>query len=133
MSRIPCLLQEEIVIRVPLTTAHIGVVRAAASALAARLDLTYNRITDLHIAIDEVCSRIRVTSDPEPTRLEVRFVLEESGLTVRASGDTPAKRDKQFLNPWSEMILARVTDSHDLTEMDGISSIAFRILKGSAR
>src|SRR3989442_13393596 len=97
-------LADQIVIRVPATTPHIGLVRATASALAALLDFTYDRITDLHIAIDEVCSRIVATSDPAPNRLEVTFLVDPEGLSVSARGDAPLKPGAVLLNVWSETI-----------------------------
>ena len=39
---------DRVTIRIPANTAHVGLVRATASALAALRDFTYDRITDLH-------------------------------------------------------------------------------------
>ena len=105
-------------------------VRAAASALAALLDFTYDQITDLHIAIDEVCSRILATSTPPPSRLEVTFHIEGSMLRVEACGDTKIKKGADFLSPFSKAILNSVTQGMELSEADGVVCAAFRLVKG---
>ena len=57
-----------------------------ASGLAARLDFTYDQIMDLHIAIDEVCSRLLATTDA-PAALEFRFSVDEGQLSFEARAD----------------------------------------------
>jgi serine/threonine-protein kinase RsbW len=126
-------MSDVIVVRIPASTAHVALVRAAASALAARLDFTYDRITDLHIAIDEVCSRILATSEPAPGRLEVTFDVSGDGLRVAARGDTPPKPGTQFLNRWSEMILESVTDELEVSEANGTSTARFAVGRGEGR
>ena len=126
------LLPDEITIRIPATTTHIGLVRATASALAAFLDFTYDRITDLHIAIDEACSRIVATSDPAPNRLEVTFLVDPEGLSISARGDAPLKPGAVLLNVWSETILTSVTDELHTGEQDGRATLEFRVRRGGA-
>jgi serine/threonine-protein kinase RsbW len=120
-------LADQIVLRVPASTSHIGLVRAAAGALAALLDFTYDRITDLHIAIDEACSRIMATADPSPGRIEITFTVDEEALGVSASGDVPIKPGATLLNVWSETILRSVTDEFHASEEDGRARLAFRL------
>ena len=93
------------ILRIPATTGHVGLARATATALAARLDFTYDRLTDLHIAIDEVCGRVLAASEPPARRLEL--TLEPSGDSLRVSvrADSPLKPGAQFLNAWSQVIL----------------------------
>ncbi len=98
-----------------------------ASALAAHLDFTYDRITDLQIAIDEVCSRIMATAAPRATHLEVGFSVEERTLTVTATGDQPVKEGEDFLTTWSKAILESVTDGVEIGQQDGISRISFQV------
>jgi serine/threonine-protein kinase RsbW len=124
-------LSDEIVIRIPASTPHIGLVRATASALAAHLDFTYDRITDLHIALDEVCSRILATSRGAG-RIEVTFSLEGGAIRVSARGDAPRREGTPFLTPWAEMILRSVTDRLEIAETDGSTSVVFEVAKGVA-
>jgi hypothetical protein len=105
-------------------------VRATATTLAALLDFTYDRLTDLHIAIDEVCSRILATSSPRPSRLEVTFTLQEGGISIDASGDAPLKPGEEFLTTWSKAILESVTDQMQVEVNDGIALATFQIPRG---
>ena len=98
-----------------------------ASAIAAHLNFTYDRITDLQIAIDEVCSRIMATAASRATHLEVTFSVEERTLTVTASGDQPVREGEDFLTTWSKAILDSVTDGVEIAQQDGISRISFQV------
>jgi serine/threonine-protein kinase RsbW len=120
-------LADQIVLRVPASTSHIGLVRAAASALAALLDFTYDRITDLHIAIDEACSRIVATADPAPEKLEIVFTVDRGVLGVSVTGDAPMKPGATLVNAWSETILRSVTDELHAREEDGRARLAFEL------
>jgi serine/threonine-protein kinase RsbW len=121
---------EQVVVRVPATTRHVALIRATASSLAALADLSYDRITDLHIAIDEVCSRILATSHPKATRLEVRFTVEKDGILVHASGDSGLREGAEFLNAWSRAILEAITDGLEVGPSDGSSVVSFRVAVG---
>ncbi len=73
---------------VPASAAYIAVVRTAAAGLAARVDLTLDRIEDLRIAVDEACALLLRQQVPGPTSQMLRclFVLDEGSLTVEVSG-----------------------------------------------
>ena len=98
-----------------------------ASALAAHLDFTYDRITDLQIAIDEVCSRIMATAAQRATHLEITFAVGDGNLTVTAAGDQPVREGEDFLTSWSKAILDSVTDGVEIAQRDGISRISFQV------
>jgi serine/threonine-protein kinase RsbW len=115
---------------IPASTPHIGLVRATASALASLLDFTYDRIMDLHIAIDEVCSRILATSDPAPSTLRVEFFLQTEGLRITACGDSATRSGAEFLTTWSRAILDSVTEGVELADDGGVTSASFVIPKG---
>jgi serine/threonine-protein kinase RsbW len=123
-------LSDRVVIRIPASTKHVALVRATATSLAAMLDFTYDRITDLHIAIDEICSRILATSAPRARRLEVTFTIEEDHLRIQACGDAPARPDTPFLTTWSRAILESVTDGVEVTSPDDIACATFSLAKG---
>jgi serine/threonine-protein kinase RsbW len=109
-------------IAIPADTAHVALVRAAASALAARLDFTFDRITDLHIAVDEICSRLLAVSEA-PTRIEVTFdVGDEGSLAIRATVDGGRRADRDLFTEWSRVILDAITDRYDASEPDGMTT-----------
>ena len=106
-------------LRIAATTGHVGLARATATAMAARLDFTYDRLTDLHIAIDEVCGRVLATSDPPAVRLELTFEPGPDGLTVSVASDGRLKSGTQFLNSWSRMILDSIAEGLDIQQGPG--------------
>jgi serine/threonine-protein kinase RsbW len=77
---------------VPAHPAYVAVVRTAAAGLAARADLTLDRIEDLRIAVDEACALLlhrRSAEDPidaDDASIRCLFTLEEDALTVDISG-----------------------------------------------
>jgi len=123
---------DRVLIRIPASTAHIGLVRSAASAVGALLDFTYDRIQDLHIAIDEVCSRIMATSQPAASMLEVEFTIEGRELKVTVKGDAPLNSDATFLTKWSQAILRAVTDGLEFISSDGTALVTFHLNRGVA-
>jgi hypothetical protein len=126
----PAALSDQVTIRIPATTRHIALVRATATTLAALLDFTYDRLTDLHIAIDEICSRVLATSSPRASRLEVVFTLEEDGIRIEASGDSPLKTGEEFLTTWSKAILDSVSEGMEVGVRDGVTVATLRIPRG---
>ncbi len=74
-------------LEVPADAAYVAVVRTATAGLAARLDLTLDRIEDLRIAIDEACTLlIRDHGRSEGEHINCRFSLDESALTCDVTG-----------------------------------------------
>jgi serine/threonine-protein kinase RsbW len=82
---------------VPASPAYVAVVRTATAGLAARVDITVDRIEDLRIAVDEACALlVRGTNHhPVPANqamlgadgvLRCRFVLHEESLTIVVQG-----------------------------------------------
>ena len=94
----------------------MGLARATATALAARLDFTYDRLTDLHIAIDEVCGRVLATSDPPARNLELTFEPLETGLRISVKSDGSLKPGAQFLNSWSRIILDSIVRDMEIEQ-----------------
>jgi anti-sigma regulatory factor (Ser/Thr protein kinase) len=109
---------DELTIRVPPAITYVGLIRAMASGLAARLDFTYDQIMDLHIAIDEICSRLLDTT-ADPTALEVAFSVEGDALSFAVEAEGTPRADRDLLNPWSQRILDAVVDRIEVTTSDG--------------
>jgi serine/threonine-protein kinase RsbW len=121
---------DRVIVRVPASTSYVSIVRATASPLAATLGFSYDRITDLHIAIDEVCSRVLATSEPAAERLEVIFETEGDGLRVSVRGDADIRHGAVFLTDWSKAILTAVTERVDIGSADGPTGATFAVTKG---
>jgi serine/threonine-protein kinase RsbW len=78
---------------VPASPAYVAVVRTATAGLAARVDITLDRIEDLRIAVDEACALLVRGADHGASRqpgpdevLHCRFVLHEESLTIQVRG-----------------------------------------------
>lgn len=121
---------DRVVVRVPASTAHLALVRATAAALAWLADLPYDRITDLQIAIDEVCSRILATSETAPTQLEVTFLCEPNTVRLEARGDRRLREGASFLTDWSRMILEAVAEGIEVQSRDGIAVVSLAVSRG---
>jgi len=106
--------------------------RATATALAARLDFTYDRLMDLHIAIDETAGRVLAVSDPPARFLELTFDVSHTALSISVQGDGRLKPGAEFLNPWSRLILESVVSDFRSGGPDDPVGASFTIDRGEA-
>jgi serine/threonine-protein kinase RsbW len=77
-----------VTLRVPATSAFVVLIRAAVSAMCARLDFTIDRIEDVKLAVDE--SAALLLSDARTgAELDVRFTPDApDGLRVEMTAPT---------------------------------------------
>lgn len=77
-----------VTLRIPAQSAYVVLIRAAVSAMCARLDFTIDRIEDVKLAVDE--SAALLLSDVEPgAALDVVFTPDiPAGLRVQMSCPT---------------------------------------------
>ncbi len=132
MDRIPFTVPDQVTLRIPATTGHLAVARAAASSLAARLDFTYDRLTDLCIAIDEASGRIMATAESAPAQLDVAFDSHDDGLLITIRGDHALKPGAVFLNPWSKLILESVASGLQVREDGRGVTVRFTVDRGES-
>ena len=109
---------EIVTARIPADTAHVSLLRAIATALAARLDFPVDRIIELQIAVDEVCSRLMAVSR-DGTRIQVDFEVLDRGLKLSARVDGERREDREFLTEWSRVILEAIAEDISLSDSDG--------------
>ena len=121
---------ETVSARIPADTPHVSLLRAIATALAARLDFPVDRIIELQIAVDEVCSRLMAVAK-DCTRIDINFEVIEPGLVLRASVDGERRDDRQFLTEWSRVILEAIAEDISPTD-DGEIEISLAVAKGPA-
>jgi serine/threonine-protein kinase RsbW len=109
---------------VPAVPAYVAVVRAATAGLAARLDLTLDRIEDLRIAVDEACTLlVKPATEREgeaaagtTSELACVFTLDDTALTVDVTGphaDLPERTG------YAWAVLSALVDSLESGHEDG--------------
>ena len=120
-------------LEVPASAAYIAVVRTAAAGLAARVDLTLDRIEDLRIAVDEACALLvaGTVDGAATTTLRCVFVLEEPSLTVEVSGPRTDLPDRTAF-AWS--VLSALVDGVESGEHDdGRTWLRLVVRRGSGQ
>lgn len=120
---------ETVTARIPADTPHVSLLRAIATALAARLDFPVDRIIELQIAVDEICSRLMAVSR-EATQLVVDFEVFDGGLTISATSDGERREDREFLTEWSRVILEAIAENISVAP-DGQAGISLSVAKGT--
>ena len=77
-----------VTLRVPANSAFVVLIRAAVSAMCARLDFTIDRIEDVKLAVDEAAALL-LSDAPEGTDLDVRFTPDApDGIRVELTAPT---------------------------------------------
>jgi hypothetical protein len=115
--------------RIPADTQHVSLLRAVATALAARLDFPVDRIIELQIAVDEICSRLMAVSR-ECTRIDVDFEVVDRGLVLQAAVDGQLREDREFLTEWSRVILEAIAEDISPSTDNGTVKISLAVAKG---
>jgi serine/threonine-protein kinase RsbW len=115
-----------VTIRIPADTAHVALLRAAASALAARLDFPVDRITELQIVVDEVCSRLMAVTE-SPSRITMELTPAENGIDISATSDGQRRVGRELLSEWSRVILEAIARDIRPEMQDGRTSLALLV------
>lgn len=76
---------DQVELSVPAEPAYVAIVRTATAGLAARVDLTLDRIEDLRIAVDEACALL-VSDATAGAALNCTFTLDDHALQVEVAG-----------------------------------------------
>jgi serine/threonine-protein kinase RsbW len=77
-----------VTLRVPANSAFVVLVRAAVSAICARLDFTIDRIEDVKLAVDEAAALL-LRDAPQDAELDVRFTPDApDGMRVEMTAPT---------------------------------------------
>jgi serine/threonine-protein kinase RsbW len=119
-------MSETVTVRILADTAHVALLRAAASALAARLDFPIDRITELQIVVDEVCSRLMAVTEG-PTRITMELRPAEAGIGIVASAEGPRRTGKELLSDWSRVILEAIASDIRPEMADGRASLGLLV------
>jgi serine/threonine-protein kinase RsbW len=111
-----------VTLRVPASSAYVVLIRAAVSAMCARLDFTIDRIEDVKLAVDEAAALL-LSDAPQGADLYVDFTPDApDGLLVSMTAATIHGRSLQrdsftwtVLTALVDEVVATVSASRDLT------------------
>lgn len=100
--------------------------RMTVSVVASRIELDFEEISDLRLAIDELCTVCALGSTPD-SRLTLTYSTDDEGLrvdcVVSPTGLPEAPLDEQVAGllpaQLSERILEALVDEHGVTADDG--------------
>ena len=76
----------DVTVTVPARPDFVRLLRTVVSTVGARLDMTYDRIDDLRIAVDEACAQLLAISDGNMT---MRVEPDGERVIVVVSSDAP--------------------------------------------
>jgi serine/threonine-protein kinase RsbW len=79
----------DVTVTVPAAPEFVRVIRSVAASVGAAMDLTYDRIEDLRLAVDEACAQLLELPGDDAV-LTVRVTPTETGVRVLACTDAPA-------------------------------------------
>jgi hypothetical protein len=116
--------QAEIEVSVPADPVYIRVVRLAASGVASLVGLDVEKIEDLKIAVDEMCSTLIEVGKGTPLRITFTPPVDGTStfrVDVEALVDPGAGRDERRFE-LSRTILGAISDEHELVVDDDGSS-----------
>jgi hypothetical protein len=119
--------RDQVVLVVPARPEMWSIVRMTASVLASRIELSFEDVEDLRLAVTELCSSCAVDATAEAT-CEARFEISsdrfELHLAVSPVDDTPALASAQgslSMLELSDQILRATVDSHAIDPVrDGL-------------
>ena len=117
---------DEITLTTPAKEAFVPILRSMIAAVAARLDIPYDEVDDLRLAIDEAAAHL-IGLDPKGSTLWLRLAIDEDRCEVLTSIDTLPDpwppRGLQDSLTWQ--ILSGLTDEAGFDQAGGKAQIRF--------
>jgi hypothetical protein len=119
--------RDQVTLVVPARPEMWSIVRMTASVLASRLELTFEDVEDLRLAVTELCSSCAVGAASDATceaRFEIssdRFELDLDISPVAASPSPTGEEGRLSMLELSEQILQATVDNHTIDPVqDGL-------------
>jgi hypothetical protein len=116
--------RERILLEVPARAEMWSVVRMTASALAARIDFSFEGVEDLRLAVTELCGACAVDAD-EDARCVCHFDLAEDRIEVYCEVSpvgtvvsAPRERYSPTMVELSKQILRATVDTYEIRAID---------------
>jgi hypothetical protein len=119
--------RDQVLLVVPARPEMWSIVRMTASVLASRIELSFEDVEDLRLAVTELCSSCAVDAAPEATceaRFEIssdRFELHLDISPVGSSSAPAVGQGALGMLELSDQILAATVDAHSIDPVqDGL-------------
>jgi serine/threonine-protein kinase RsbW len=121
-----------VTLQIPAQSAYVALIRAAVSAMCARLDFTIDRIDDVKLAVDEAAALLLGDAPPN-VNLSVAFTPEApDGLVVRMSAPTIHGRSLERDSFTWTVLTALVDDVVATVGADRTMTITLGVHRGQA-
>lgn len=114
-----------IALHLPAQPAYAAIARSMAATIAARCELTYDRVEDARLAIDEAFNQV-VTNAPANAEVVCTFVEEVGALEFMVQSRTELE-DVLPTNTFSWTVLTALADEVHTTNVDGVLSVIARV------
>lgn len=114
-----------ITLHLPARAAYASVARSMAATIAARCELTYDRVEDARLAIDEAFNQI-VTNAPADAEVVCTFVEDMGAMEFMVQSKTDLD-DLLPTNTFSWTVLTALADEVHMTNVDGVLSVIARV------
>ena len=130
---------EPVVLSMPARPEMWALARMTVSLVASRIELGYEEISDLRLAIDELCTLCALGST-EASRLTLTFSTDDEGVRIECVAEplgpvSPGHRDDEIVGlvpaQLSERILEALVDGHGIAEEPGVRRGWLRKLRPS--
>lgn len=106
--------RDPMVITLPRTPLFVRAAQMAASAIAAQLDLTYDRVSDIRTAVGEVCDHLAALSPGESGEaICLSLLVDGSKLSVSVRACGPRRTDADLRDEESALRLALLAELVD--------------------
>ena len=115
-----------VTIVLPADTSYVSLARSFAALMAARADLTVDRLEDVRLAVDEAVSQL--VHEAADGTVTLAFAEEPDGLSIRAWAVTGAS-EAPAQDTFSWTVLAALADEVEASAADGVVTIALRMLR----
>jgi serine/threonine-protein kinase RsbW len=119
-------------VSVPARADFVHVLRAVISSVASRIDMTFDVIEEVRIAVDEASTILLVVSDSDATlELAIEAAPDDLTVTLTASGDHAGWSGEGVRSSWPWRVMTGLCDDVHLEGSDRGASIRFVKRRGA--
>jgi serine/threonine-protein kinase RsbW len=119
-------------VSVPARADFVHVLRAVISSVASRIDMTFDVIEEVRIAVDEASTiLLGVTQGDATLELTIEVALDDLTVTLTAPGDHAGWSAEGVRSSWPWRVMTGLCDDVELETSDRGASIRFVKRRGA--